>query len=227
MTSPDLNTNLPPGQRAIEAFPRFGLTPYAERYQKDFGPLKLHVAGDCLQQALDLEAEDLQPLKRIEFNADFHCVTSWTKQNLCWSGYSFESFYTRYVISILKNNIKPHWVIFKSIDGYRSRLLIEDLLKSNVMLADTLNGQPLCAIHGAPLRLVAPKHYGYKNPKYLKSIAFYGKDYRFKPPLLSFMEHPRARVELEERGQYIPGWILRYAYRPMIQSTIDLFKRTM
>jgi hypothetical protein len=34
------------------------------------------------------------------------------------------------------------------------------------------------------------------------------------------MDHPRARVMLEERGQFLPGWLLRYLFRPFIQSII-------
>ena len=29
------------------------------------------------------------------------------------------------------------------------------------------------------------------------------------------MGHPRARVALEERGRWVPGWLLRYLYRPL------------
>jgi hypothetical protein len=39
------------------------------------------------------------------------------------------------------------------------------------------------------------------------------------------LDHPRARVALEERGQFLPGWLLRYAFRPLIQPTIDKMKR--
>ena len=37
----------------------------------------------------------------------------------------------------------------------------------DVLLANELNSQPLTVEHGAPLRLIAPKHYGYKSVKYL------------------------------------------------------------
>jgi len=29
------------------------------------------------------------------------------------------------------------------------------------------------------------------------------------------MAHPRARVAAEERGQWFPGWLLRYLCRPL------------
>ena len=41
------------------------------------------------------------------------------------------------------------------------------------------------------------------------------------------MEHPRARVTFEERGQVFPGWILRYAYKPLVNPTKNMFERAM
>ncbi len=222
--SPNL-TSLPPGQKAREDFPRFGLSPYAKRYQQDFGELKLTVGGECIDSEYELTSTELETIERRELQADFHCVTTWSKQNLIWSGYSFNEFFEKHIKKQLTFN--PHWVVFKSIDGYRSRMLLQDLMNEQVLLADQLDHKPLCSSHGAPLRLVAPAHYGYKNPKYLKRIEFHSSDYNFKPPLLTFMEHPRARVALEERGQLFPGWFLRWLYRPMINSTVNLFKKTM
>ena len=44
---------------------------------------------------------------------------------------------------------------------------------------------------------------------------------------LRFMVHPRARVALEERGQWVPGWLLRHLYRPLIGMTVARFERGM
>ena len=41
------------------------------------------------------------------------------------------------------------------------------------------------------------------------------------------MVHPRARVAGEERGQWIPGWLLRYLYRPLIRPTAARFARAL
>jgi DMSO/TMAO reductase YedYZ molybdopterin-dependent catalytic subunit len=227
MQSLSNSKTLPPGQKAREDFPRFGLSPYAKRYQEDFGLLRLTICGESIESEFVITSTELGELKRRDLQADFHCVTTWSKQNLKWSGFGFSQFYHSLIEPILEPKNSIHWVIFKSIDGYRSRMLLQDLLVDDILLADKLDDKPLCSSHGAPLRLVAPAHYGYKNPKYLKRIEFHSSDYKFKPPLLAFMEHPRARAALEERGQFFPGWLLRWLYRPMINSTVDLFKKTM
>jgi hypothetical protein len=41
------------------------------------------------------------------------------------------------------------------------------------------------------------------------------------------MDHPRARVAFEERGNGMPSWLLRLIYRLLIPSTIRRFRRAI
>jgi hypothetical protein len=41
------------------------------------------------------------------------------------------------------------------------------------------------------------------------------------------MDHPRARVALEERGRVFPGWLLRHLYRPLIGRTEKRFAKEL
>ena len=49
----------------------------------------------------------------------------------------------------------------------------------------------------------------------------------YRPVGLRFMAHPRARVAAEERGQWFPGWLLRYLYRPLINPTAARFDEAL
>ncbi len=82
----------------------------------------------------------------------------------------------------------------------------------------------LSIAHGAPIRLVAPAHYGYKNIKHLRSIEFWthAREYRFPGP--RFMDHSRARVALEERGRGAPAWLLRRIYPALVRPISWLFR---
>jgi DMSO/TMAO reductase YedYZ molybdopterin-dependent catalytic subunit len=102
-------------------------------------------------------------------------------------------------------------------------MLLEDLLAPDVLLADRLNGQRISVDHGAPLRLIAPAHYGYKSVKHLSRVEFLDPAAGYRVSGLSFMDHPRARVAREERGRVLPGWLLRYLYRPFIPGTVSKF----
>ncbi len=78
-------------------------------------------------------------------------------------------------------------------------------MQQNVLLADRLDDLSLTIEHGTPIRLVAPNHYGYKNIKHMKRIEFCKENQIVKQGLLSFMDHPRARVAYEERATKGPG----------------------
>ena len=82
--------------------------------------------------------------------------------------------------------------------------MLKDLLMEGVVLAESPNSKPLSVEHGAPLRLIAPAHYGYKNLKHLKRIEFFTDMPVVKRGFRVFLDHPRARVKEEERGRWIP-----------------------
>ena len=53
---------------------------------------------------------------------------------------------------------------------YQRSLTIEEAMSGDVLLAYAMNGQPLPASHGFPLRLVVPEWYGMASVKWLRSI---------------------------------------------------------
>ncbi|HEX5806343.1 MAG TPA: molybdopterin-dependent oxidoreductase [Macromonas sp.] len=218
---------LPTGQRARTDFPRFGLGKFARRFPDDPGRIRLRVSGD-VENDLAIEHQ-LQALPRIEQRSDFHCVTTWSVQDVNWSGWRFSDFYEQVVRREALPQPGTEIVVFRGEDGYCSSLLLEDLLRPDVLLADRLNGQPLGLEHGAPLRLVAPAHYGYKNVKHLVAIEFWRdrRAYSFPFPYPALMDHPRARVAFEERGRWIPGAVLRHLYRLIIPFTVWNFARAL
>ena len=105
------------------------------------------------------------------------------------------------------------WVTFVGLDGYRACLRLDDALADDVLLADRLDGTPLGVEHGAPVRLVAPAHYGYKSVKHLCAIE-YRRDY--DPGSARWAAHPRGRVAREERSRYLPGPLWRPVWRTLL-----------
>lgn len=218
-------TELPPGQYEIDEFPRFGLSQFAIRFPTETRHVQLNVAGD-VDSPLTVSHE-LHELPRVEQTSDFHCVTTWSKRSLRWSGFRFVDLFERIVVPRARPERDSTFVILRCQDGYASSLPLTDLMADTVLLADALDGEPLTVGHGAPLRLVAPAHYGYKNAKHICGIEFWRDDRRYRPAALRFMDHPRARVALEERGRAFPGWLLRYLYRPLVRPTIRRFRRAL
>jgi DMSO/TMAO reductase YedYZ molybdopterin-dependent catalytic subunit len=219
-------TKLPPGQYKLDEFPRFGLSQFANRFPKETRQIRLQITGDLV--GFIAVSDELFNLPRVDQISDFHCVTCWSRPGLQWSGFRFSDFYEQIVIPRAHPQQETKFVFFRGQDGYVSSLPLADLLAETVLLADRLNGEPLSIEHGAPLRLVAPAHYGYKNPKHLCAIEFWRNDRQYRPPTpFRFMAHPRARVALEERGAGVPGWLLRYLYRPMVRPGIWLFQHAI
>ena len=215
---------LPPGQQERADFPRFGLSAYARRFAQQVDRVELALvgpAGTALLQA------PLAGLPRAEQVSDFHCVTTWSHRSLRWSGVRFADFYERHFAARFDAAPGVMALVFRGQDGYRTALLLEDLLAADVLLVDRLNDLPLSLAHGAPLRLVAPAQNGYKSVKHLCRIEFSAGPAKLKKGALAFLDHPRARVALEERGRWFPGWLLRHAYRPLVKPAVAEFARAL
>jgi DMSO/TMAO reductase YedYZ molybdopterin-dependent catalytic subunit len=213
---------LPPGQVALADFPRFGLTQYAERFPSRPNDPALSIKLPHADPVILPDA--LSGLNRSNVQADFHCVTTWSRTALHWSGVKFAEFFQQRVMPYLADSSRIVGVVLRAQDGYRTTMLLQDLLADDVLLADQLDDVPLQIAHGAPLRLIAPKHYGYKSLKHLASLEFCESVPVVKHGPLVFLDHPRARVEFEERGRWFPGWFLRLLYRPLIGRTAEKFR---
>ncbi len=211
---------LPPGQVESKIFPRFGLPQYANRFPSETEKISFSIGGELEEFEI---SDELSTLPRINQTSDFHCVTTWSKLDLNWSGYLFKDFFTNFILPKASKEIK--FVILKAQDGYKTSLPLSDLLKPNVLMADKLDNKSLTIEHGAPIRIVAPDHYGYKNLKHIKRIEFYSTQKVVKQGFLAFMDHPRARVEFEERAARGSGVIFRFLYKFGVKGTIRDFEK--
>ena len=225
--SDNLHQPLPPGQIERKDFPRFGLGKFARRFPADVTSIAVTVGGESEREFV--LSDQVDGLTRVELTADFHCVTTWSVRDVRWSGWRFRDVYEQVVVAAANPSEAVRLVVLRGGDGYCAALPLADLLSDEVLLADRLNDQPLGIEHGAPLRLVAPAHYGYKNcrPLVASELGRDAEHYRFPRPYPKFMDHPRARVALEERGRWLPAILLRYVYRLLVPATVKTFQRAM
>lgn len=200
---------LPPGQREVRAFPRFSDAPL--RWAPVPGPIQLTISIEGEPRAvLDEEAIATYPV--VDAVHDFHCVTTWTYRGVQWGGVLLVDV----LDDVMGREPLPPFAVASTADKQHAIYRTEDLTAADVMLATHRDGAPLDRKHGAPLRLVCPRHYGYKNPKHLLAI-----DFRHDQPVstLGPKEHLRARVDLEERHSTLPNWALRVPYRMTVIPT--------
>ena len=213
---------LPPGQRELDGFPRFGAhfghPPPAVPSEPTIE------VGGAVSEPLSIPLADLASLPRTEITSDFHCVAGWTATDLRWEGVAFETYYREVVEPKVPAGTSITHLVFGGLDGYQSVVTIEDALAEDVLIAEHLDGRPLDGNHGAPARLVSPGQYGYINTKHLCRIDLHTSEPHepYHPSALVdrglrlVKPHERARVWQEERHRHLPGWAVRPIYRLLI-----------
>jgi DMSO/TMAO reductase YedYZ molybdopterin-dependent catalytic subunit len=127
----------------------------------------------ALAEALILPVSALTKLPRHQMAADFHCVAGWTATDLHWEGVAFADLYHLVIEPTLPAGTSITHVVFGGLDGFRSIVTIEDALAPDVLLAEHLNGDSLTSDHGAPIRLVSPRQYGFVSTKHLCEIVLH------------------------------------------------------
>jgi DMSO/TMAO reductase YedYZ molybdopterin-dependent catalytic subunit len=215
---------LPPGQHAVDGFPRFGAHLDQPPPAVPADPV-IAIDGD-VAEPFSVPLADLTTLPRRELAADFHCVAGWSATGLRWEGVAFETFYRAIIEPSLRPGASVTHLVFGGLDGYRSVVTLEDALAGDPLIADRLDGRPLDADHGAPVRFVSPGQYGFMSTKHLCRIEVQSRepseDYRRLSWLVQvflrgpFAPHRRARVWEEERHRHLPAWAVRPVYRLLI-----------
>lgn len=158
---------IPPGQYKTEKFPVLDLG-----LQPDWDPrtYRLKVWGE-VEHALDLTWDAFKALPRVGLTADFHCVTRWSALELEWEGV-----HVREILKRARPRPTAKAVMAHCLEGYTTNVLLSDLDQDDVILADTLRGEPLPKDHGAPLRLLVPRLYGWKSAKFLTGLEVLPED---------------------------------------------------
>jgi len=115
---------------------------------------------------LTLDAAGWQALPRFDETADFHCVEGWSVSGVRWGGVTPAT-----ILKQAKARPEGSYLVFHAYTGeYVDSLPIGLALDPQTVLADTMDGAPLPAKHGGPLRLIVPKQLGYKSVKWVTRI---------------------------------------------------------
>ncbi len=153
----------------------------------DRATYRLTVDG-LVARPLSLDYDALRSLPAVRQVSDFHCVEGWRVPNVRWDGVRFQS-----LAELVGPLPDARYVTFHSLGGvYRDSLSLTQARLPGVLIAYDLDGAPLSRVRGAPARLVMPRMFGYKGPKWLTRVEF------------------RDRQDLgywEQRGWRVDAWI--------------------
>jgi DMSO/TMAO reductase YedYZ molybdopterin-dependent catalytic subunit len=126
---------------------------------------RLEVAG-LVRRPYELDYAQLRALPRVEQVSTFHCVTGWTVENVRWAGVRLQDI-------IKPAEPLPNASALRLVSAeipYEDSVSIQQAMLPDVLLAYEMDGEPLPRPHGAPVRLVIPDMYGYKNVKWVRRI---------------------------------------------------------
>jgi DMSO/TMAO reductase YedYZ molybdopterin-dependent catalytic subunit len=126
---------------------------------------RLRIEG-LVEQPQTLTYDELRSLPRAEQVSTFHCVTGWSVRNVHWAGVRF-----RDLLATAKPRPEGTVLTFVSAERpYVDTLTLAQAELRDAMLAYEMDGKPLRREHGAPVRVVIPEMYGYKNVKWVERI---------------------------------------------------------
>ena len=159
---PELADRVPPGQNLAKGFP---VLTYGETPEIRWADWRLTLSG--LVQPKTFTWDDLMALPQSDFTTDFHCVTTWSKLDVSWTGVKITD-----LMATVELDSQAVHVMLHGYGGYTTNLDLADFLRPENFLAHTLNGEPLPAERGGPVRVVVPHLYAWKSAKWISGLEF-------------------------------------------------------
>ena len=158
---------LPVGQTETHKWPvlDLGISPPVTR-----ASFRLRVFG-AVEQPYELDFAGLLALPQLEDTSDFHCVTAWSRMDLRWVGVRLSD-----AIALAEPTASATHLMCHGSDGYSTNLSLDEACKPDVLLAHTVEGEPLPQEHGGPLRVITPQLYAWKGAKWISGLELLTED---------------------------------------------------
>jgi DMSO/TMAO reductase YedYZ molybdopterin-dependent catalytic subunit len=167
---------LPDGQHLTNGFPILDLGTRPDIRPEEW---TLKIWGE-VENPVELSWDDFKKLPRSRQVTDFHCVTTWSKYEVPWGGIHFSD-----LAALVRPTMKAKFVIQHGGEGYTTNTPLEEMMDSDVLLADEMvlqingedNGwQSIPRERGGPVRMIVPKLYAWKGSKFLVGLRFQERD---------------------------------------------------
>ena len=115
----------------------------------------------------------LPALPQADEEADFHCVTGWSILDVAFRGVRLET-----VLALARPKADATHLMAHGSDGYSTNLPLEEALKPDVLLVHQIEGKPLTAERGGPVRIVVPQLWAWKGAKWVSRLELLTHDRR-------------------------------------------------
>jgi DMSO/TMAO reductase YedYZ molybdopterin-dependent catalytic subunit len=109
--------------------------------------------------------DQLQALPPSVYNGDIHCVTTWSKLAMTWTGVSVDT-----LLEAARPLASATHVLAVTHTGYTTNLPLDDVTGGKAWVAWEVDGDPLATEHGGPARLLVPHLYFWKSAKWVAGL---------------------------------------------------------
>ncbi len=158
---------LPPGQRLVADWPVLDLGVQPEVTAQMF---RLDVDG-AVDHPLSLSLDAFMALPQADSVSDMHCVTQWSRYDNAWQGVS-----ARTLLERAAPRAAARHIVFHAHDGYTTNVRLDQFDQPDVFLVHRWNGTPIPRQHGGPVRVLIPRLYLWKSPKWVRRIELTADD---------------------------------------------------
>jgi len=138
--------------------------------------------------------DEIRSLPPSSFHGDIHCVTTWSKLGMSFTGVSVDS-----LLGIARPQPSASHVMVFAHTGYTTNLPLADVTGGKAWIVWQVDGEPLPREHGGPARMIVPHLYFWKSAKWVAGLRLLDHD---EP---GFWErngyHDRGDPWLEQRYQ--------------------------
>ena len=114
---------------------------------------------------------EIMALPRSEFMGDIHCVTTWSKLGVSFSGVSVDT-----LLAAARPKPSATYVLARSHTGYTTNLPLDDVTGGKAWVVWEYDGRPLAREHGGPARLLVPHLYFWKSAKWVSGLQLLDHD---------------------------------------------------
>jgi DMSO/TMAO reductase YedYZ molybdopterin-dependent catalytic subunit len=109
--------------------------------------------------------DQLQALPHSTYEGAIHCVTTWSKFDMTWTGVSVDL-----LLEAARPRPEAAFALVTCHTAYTTNLPLADLTGGKAWVAWEADGQPLSREHGGPARLLVPHLYFWKSAKYVAGL---------------------------------------------------------
>ena len=166
VASPPCDPSFAPGNETLPVFQAWG-----ERTvdKQDIASLlatwRLTIDG-LVDTPVTFDFCQLRDLGLVDEVMDFHCVEGWDVLDVPWNGIPLSR-----LLDLAGVRPEARFLKFTSVGGrYTESLPLDVAREAHTLVALGIGGNTLSLKHGFPVRVVVPRLFGYKNPKYVTRI---------------------------------------------------------